>query len=121
MIHTLLTTILTSALTAGIAIAIALVVHSIRRGRHRKLGAPEIVLLAEQNKLEELKDYVRGGADVNARGLDGETALMIVAYHGNAHGVQWLVQNGARIDLKDNKGRTATTIATTEECRQLLS
>jgi len=47
------------------------------------------------------------GADVNARGASGETALMIAAAGGRTPIVRVLLAAGASADAKDSQGRTA--------------
>lgn len=55
--------------------------------------------------IEKLKDTV------NQQGVDGETALMRAIYVENLDVVKILLSHGADINLKNNKGDTALTIA----------
>ena len=51
------------------------------------------------------------GADVNAQGRGGVTALMIAAGYDNAPLVGLLIQAGAKIDVRSEDGKTALDIA----------
>ncbi|HEY8519332.1 MAG TPA: ankyrin repeat domain-containing protein [Gammaproteobacteria bacterium] len=62
---------------------------------------------------EALRLLLDAGVDVNARAANGETALHRAARLGNAAFVTLLVANGARVDARDDEGRTALDIVTT--------
>ncbi len=49
--------------------------------------------------------------DVNAATKEGITALMCAVFKGDNDVVQYLVDHGARLDAKDNEGRTVITWA----------
>lgn len=53
------------------------------------------------------------GADVNARGEDDRTALMLAAFDGHTEIVGFLLDQGARVDDLDPFGRTALMYAST--------
>ena len=48
-----------------------------------------------------------GGADVDARGAQGKTALMNATTWGRAEAVDLLLQRGATVDAVDDRGKTA--------------
>jgi ankyrin repeat protein len=50
------------------------------------------------------------GADVNTKGDDGMTALMVAVRKINPSAVEYLLEKGADINAKDNLGRTALII-----------
>jgi ankyrin repeat protein len=54
---------------------------------------------------------VEHGADVNARGQYGWTALHAAAYQGLNDVIEYLVSKGAKIDQKDEFGQTALSIS----------
>jgi ankyrin repeat protein len=66
---------------------------------------------AEPEALEAVKMLVALGNDVNAVNDRGETALHGAAYRGANSIVQYLVEQGAKIDARSNQGWTPWTIA----------
>jgi ankyrin repeat protein len=79
-----------------------------------RLGGNTPLMDAVQiTSLSGVKAFVEAGADVNAANGDGQTALHLAANGPTGAGsiVQYLIQNGARLDLKDNSGRTPSQIA----------
>lgn len=52
---------------------------------------------------------------VNAQSKFGETALMIAVTQGHKDMVEFLLNNGTDLTLKDNRGKTALMIATDKE------
>jgi len=60
---------------------------------------------------ETTKFLVERGADVNAAGQYGWTALHAAAYQGNNPVIEYLVSKGAKIDQKDEFGQTALSIS----------
>ncbi|MBI2079363.1 ankyrin repeat domain-containing protein [Candidatus Micrarchaeota archaeon] len=60
---------------------------------------------AQDGNLEKIKDALKKGADINSRGIRGETALMKAAYGYNYKPhfeiVKYLVESGADVKVKD--------------------
>ncbi len=56
-------------------------------------------------------NLLEGGADVNARDRDGDTALMFAAYKGHALVVALLLQYGANVYARARNGWTAKKAA----------
>jgi len=54
---------------------------------------------------------IEHGADVNAAGQFGWTALHAAAYQGLNDPIEYLVSHGAKIDQKDKFGQTALSIS----------
>jgi uncharacterized protein len=65
----------------------------------------------EDRAVEAVKLCLELGADVNAANNDESTALHGAAARGSDRIIQILVEHGARLDLKDKKGRTPLDIA----------
>jgi cytohesin len=61
--------------------------------------------------VETAKFLVEHGADVNAGGQYGWTALHAAAYQGLNDVIEYLVSKGAKIDQKDEFGQTALSIS----------
>jgi ankyrin repeat protein len=61
--------------------------------------------------LETVKFLVDRGADVNAAGQYGWTALHAASYQGINEIIEYLVSKGANIDQKDEFGQTALSIS----------
>ena len=113
-------------------------------------GGPEAVIrqTASARAIAALDLLVKAGADINARITDtttytgriarrssmterqGQTALYSVAQSGRAEIVRYFLEHGARVDVKDDMGRTPLDAASgngggrggasTEEVRTLL-
>jgi uncharacterized protein len=89
-------------------------------------GPPENVVALS---LETMEILVKAGADVNARitditsltariartntltGRQGQTALFLAAEMGRTEVVRFLLDHGARVDVKDDMGRTPVDVA----------
>ena len=57
--------------------------------------------------LEEIKELLKKGADVNVSDKYGDTALMVAAINGQLEVVKCLVEGGADLEAKDGDGDTA--------------
>ena len=64
----------------------------------------------EQKTIEAMTLLLAKGADVNAVNDNGESALHIAVTRGDAL-VRFLVEKGAKLDLKDKSGRTPLDVA----------
>jgi hypothetical protein len=64
----------------------------------------------EKNAIEAISLLLAKGADVNAVNANGESALHIAVGRGDAL-VRFLVDKGAKLDLKDKVGRTPLDVA----------
>jgi hypothetical protein len=60
----------------------------------------------QKNLLEAVKLCNELGLSVNDVNSMGVTAVMGAANRGSDEIIQWLVDKGARLDVKDNEGRT---------------
>jgi ankyrin repeat protein len=60
---------------------------------------------ARDGMTEELAGFVDHGLPVDVRDEDGNTALMLAAYHGHAATVRMLVEHGADVDLRNKRNQ----------------
>jgi ankyrin repeat protein len=65
----------------------------------------------EKDALEAIKICIQQGVDVNAANDKGETALHGAATSGRDEVVAFLVEKGAKLDVKDKEGRTPLDVA----------
>ena len=64
---------------------------------------------------------VENGTDINAKDSDwGYTALIYAAEYVNLEIVQFLIESGADVNIKNNDGKTALDLAETEEIKEVL-
>jgi ankyrin repeat protein len=76
--------------------------------------AQKLLEASEAGDLAEVKNLLRGGASVNARGSYGHTALMGAAVRGHTDTVRLLVKRGADVNARGGTGRTALIEAAAE-------
>lgn len=65
------------------------------------LGSYPIHIAAVRGAFDEMAALIAGGANVNALGEDGFTALHWAARDGNLNLVKLLLEHGAKADIKD--------------------
>jgi ankyrin repeat protein len=63
---------------------------------------------SKESLMEALKLCIEKGGDVNARNSMGLTPVMGAANRGSDDILEFLVKQGAKLDVKDNEGRTPT-------------
>ena len=71
-----------------------------------RTGKDEFPKDEQQQHVEAIKLLLELGADVNAKNEDGYTAVMGAAFSGGDEILQFLVERGARLDVKDRYGQT---------------
>lgn len=89
--------------------------------RHgRELGVAEVDLVRNQDPdhrailnsgFDAVRLCVELGADVNAVNDAGDTALHGAALHGFVNVIQFLADHGAKLDVKNKRGRTPMMVA----------
>ena len=62
---------------------------------------------ADGQENSHLLELLSQGADVNGRGADSSTALIMAARNGRSRIVKMLLEYGAHVDAKDTRGETA--------------
>jgi len=61
---------------------------------------------AREGMSEELAGFVDHGLPVDVQDADGNTPLMLAAYHGHAETVRVLVERGADVDLRNGRNQS---------------
>jgi ankyrin repeat protein len=82
-----------------------------RGGNNQGDGNYGAVELQEDAMMKAATLCLEQGADINVADASGETALHGVAGRGSDRLVQFLVDHGAKTDLKDKQGRTPLDVA----------
>ncbi|UYM07068.1 ankyrin repeat domain-containing protein [Solicola gregarius] len=68
--------------------------------------AHQLFDLARDGETERLGAYVEAGVPVELTDADGNTLLMLAAYHGHAATVQDLVKRGADVNRLNDRGQS---------------
>ena len=103
--------ILIAALVA--VVLIAAIAFAVSRYRtHARADAAFLSLWHDKDpSVAQVSAKLQDGADVNAKGKDGETALMMAGRAGDFNLVEFLFSKGAHVMQIDSHGRTALTYA----------
>ncbi|MFF4248809.1 ankyrin repeat domain-containing protein [Streptomyces sp. NPDC001822] len=62
--------------------------------------------LARQGRTEELLEFFGHGLPVDVQDAEGNTPLMLAAYHGRAETVRALIGLGADVDLRNGRDQS---------------
>ncbi|HWU09985.1 MAG TPA: ankyrin repeat domain-containing protein [Streptomyces sp.] len=62
--------------------------------------------LARQGRTEELLEFFDHGLPVDVQDAEGNTALMLAAYHGHTDTVRALIGRGADVDLRNGRDQS---------------
>jgi len=82
---------------------------------------PELISAAMDGNITQIEVYVSKGGDINVTNRFGQTALMWASTYNHRNVVQWLLDKGAKVDLKDQKhGRTALLYATRSDRSEIV-
>lgn len=74
-------------------------------------GDADLVGAAKSNNGAAVRTLLKGGANVNARSLDGSTALLWAAYYNDEATVKLLLGSGADPNAANSYGETALSLA----------
>ncbi len=72
----------------------------------KETESAELIKAVKANEREKLLALLKAGADINEKDRQGMTPLMIAVQHSNYQIINDLIDQGARTDIKDKKGRT---------------
>ncbi len=70
-----------------------------------------LIEASKNGNLEEIKELIKNGDDVNAKDKDGDTALILASIYGHSEIIKYLVLNGADVNAKDIDTRTSLMLA----------
>ncbi len=62
--------------------------------------------MAREGRTTELLEFLDHGLAVDVRDNDGNTLLMLAAYHGNGETVRELIGRGADVDLRNGRDQS---------------
>src|SRR5699024_10798697 len=62
--------------------------------------------LARQGRTEELLEFLDHGLPANTQDEDGNSLLMLAAYHGHSATVTALIEQGADVDLRNGRNQS---------------
>lgn len=105
---------------------VATVVSFVREQYHDKIcGWTDLMLLVDRHDVEvgDVENAIAHGQDVNAKGRDGNTALIVACKDNKNEIAQKLLEHGARVNVMNDDKETPLQIATmnnNEELIQLL-
>ena len=74
----------------------------------------DFLVLCKSGDVTKVAEAIMNGANVNAKGNNGDTALMWAAYNGHADVAEVLLKHGADVNAKDILGNTALMFTTSE-------
>ncbi len=86
----------------------------------RRCRSHEFTTAAEERALEAARILVKMGADVNEANATGWTPVHAAAFAGANQLVEFLVENGARLDVQNGCGQTPLSLAMGRDFRGLL-
>ncbi len=72
----------------------------------KELETTELIKAIKNNEREKLLALLKAGADVNDQDKQGMTPLMVAVQHAHYELINDVIEQGARTDIKDKKGRT---------------
>ncbi len=61
---------------------------------------------AREGMTEELVGFLDHGLPIDVQDLEGNTALMLAAYHGHPDTVRQLIERGADVDLRNQRDQS---------------
>jgi ankyrin repeat protein len=97
--------------TSGIPALVVVLARASSLGGAALAAEPTLLDAAEAGDHAAALATLEAGADVNARGPDGTTALIWAAYNGDAELVEALVDAGAEVDAQNEFGASALSEA----------
>lgn len=86
--------------------------------------ANALFAMAREGETARIAAYLDAGAPINMRNANGDTMLMLAAYHERPETVRMLAARGAGLELANDRGQRALSCAAfkqdVDSCRALL-
>jgi len=79
----------------------------------KQFNTEELLDAALNGNTAAVDDALKNGFDINTRGEQARTLLMMASFNGHTDMVKMLLKNGAGIDVRDSTDRTALMYAST--------
>jgi ankyrin repeat protein len=70
-----------------------------------------MLIMRSKSNGQKVKELLDSGTDIEVRGDNSTTPLMLAARNGHADVVKLLLDNGANIEVQNDRGRTAINYA----------
>ncbi len=86
-----------------------------------KVQIIDIVRLGQKSAVEELLQKYSGSFDINEQNTSGSFATLVAAERNDLPMLKLLVTYGARLDLKDGRGRTVRGWAEQNNSKDMLN
>jgi ankyrin repeat protein len=115
--------------SSPVALPVETEVEGKGKGKGEGKGAPapetgldgsDVLAVARRGDADAVRTLVSSGADPDARGKDGRTALMLAAESGQVETVQALVDSRAKLDEQTLRGDTALAFAARSDHREAV-
>lgn len=82
---------------------------------------PPLHEAAKNGDLEEVRELLKAGVDVNSLNSEGATPLHWAAFKGHVDVAKALIENGARVNAETKKGSTPLRLATTHKKERMIN
>ena len=80
-----------------------------------------LIASAEKGNVEFIEKMIKNGAEINAAGTSGNTALHLAVIRANIQTINALIKSGADVNSRNNMGRTALHFAAEAGNQQIMA
>jgi ankyrin repeat protein len=79
-----------------------------------------LIEAARLGRLQNVRNFIQAGANINARDINGQTALMYAILEDQLQIIRVLIRGGANVNARDKDGYTALMYAIIEDQLQII-